>query len=70
MCKIFTRAERAVSNVNGVLGKSQLDVDKVAYIKSVTFKMYPLQQNESMKSAWSNCRGAIDEANRRLYRPK
>ena len=61
MRKIFTRAtcKWAVSNVNGVLGKGQLDVRKVAYIKSVTFKMYPLEQNESMKSAWSNCRGAI-----------
>ena len=66
MRKVFTRAERETSNVNGVLGKSQLDVDKVEYIKSVTFKMYPLEQ----ESLWSKCRSAIDEANRRLYRPK
>ena len=39
--KIFTVAERKVSNVNGVLGKSQLDPDKVAYIRKVTFRIYP-----------------------------
>ena len=70
MRKLFTRAERETSNVNGVLGKSQLDVERVEYIKSVTFKMYPLEQKESLESAWSKCRSAIDEANRRLYRPK
>lgn len=70
MHKLFTRAERETSNVNGVLGKSALDRDKVDYIKSVTFKMYPLEQKETNESAWAKCRGAIDEANRRLYRPK
>ena len=70
MRKLFTRAKWAISNVNGVLDKSQLDVDKVEYIKSVTFKMYLLEQNELLESAWSKCRGAIDEVNRRLYRPE
>ena len=70
MRKLFTRAKRKTSNVNGVLGKTKLDVDKVEYIKSITFKMYPLDQKETLESAWSKCRGAIDEANRRLYRPK
>ena len=56
--------------MNGVLGKSQLDVDKVEYIKSITYKMDLLDQKETVESAWSKCRGAIDEANRRLYRPK
>ena len=70
MRKLVTRAERETSNVSGVLGKQALDRDRVDYIKSVTFKMYPLQQNESEESAWAKCRGAIDEANRRLYRPK
>ena len=40
MCKLFTKTERGVNNANGVLGKSQLDVDKVEYIKLITFKMY------------------------------
>ena len=56
--------------MNGVLGKTKLDVDKVEYIKSTTFKIYPLDQKEKQESTWTECRGAIDEANRRLYRSK
>ena len=70
MHKLFTKAKRETSNVNGVLGKAKLDVDKVECIKSITIKMCPLDQKKTQKSAWSKCRGAIDEANRRLYRPK
>ena len=70
MRKLFTRDERETSNVNGVLGKTKLDVDKVEYIKSITFKMYPLDQKGTLESAWSKCRSAIDEANRHLHRPK
>ena len=33
MRKLFTRAERETSSMNGVLGKTKLDVDKVEYIK-------------------------------------
>lgn len=33
MRKLFTRAERETSIMNGVLGKTKLDVDKVEYIK-------------------------------------
>ena len=52
MCKLFPKAERENSNVNGVLGKSALDKDKIEYIRSVTFKMYPLEQKETEESAW------------------
>ena len=68
--KIFTVAERKVSNVNGVLGKSQLDPDKVAYIRKVTFRIYPLSSKEIEASEWSNCIAAIDEVNRRLNNTK
>ena len=33
-CKLFTMDERKVSNVNGVLGKSELDPVKVQYMKN------------------------------------
>ena len=68
--KIFTMAERKVSNINGVLGKSKLDPDKVKYIKKVTFQMYPLSSKESEATEWSNCISAIDEVNRRLNNSK
>ena len=70
MRKIFVKAEREVSNVRGKLGKSQLDPDKIDYIKMATFRMYPLDSKESSESAWASCINAIDEANRRLYRKK
>ena len=70
MRKLFPKAKRENSNVNGVLGKSALDKDKIEYNRSVTFKMYPLEQKETKESAWGKCREAIDEANRHLYRPK
>ena len=36
--KIFTKAERKVSNVNGTLGKCKLDPE-IKYIKKVTFRI-------------------------------
>ena len=70
MRKIFKKSEREVSNVRGKLGKSQLDPDKIGYIRSLTFKMYPLRSKEFEKAAWGACVNAIDEANRRLNRKK
>ena len=68
--KIFTVEERASSNVKGVLGKQKLDTKKLSYVEKETFRMFPLESKENMKSAWSACVGAIDEANRRLNRKK
>ena len=68
--KTFTMAERKVSNVNGVLGKSKLDPDKVKYIQKVTFQIYPLSSKESKATEWSHCISAIDEVNRRLNNSK
>ena len=70
MRKVFSKAEREVSNIRGKLGKSQLDPEKVEYIKTVTFRMFPLDSKESYQAAWATCINAIDEANRRLYRKK
>ena len=70
MRKVFSKAEREVSNVRGKLGKSQLDPEKIEYIKTVTFRMFPLDSKESSQAAWATCINAIDEANRRLYRKK
>ena len=60
-------SEREVSNVRGKLGKNQLDPEKIDYIKSVSFRMYPL---ELAKATWSACVNAINEANRGLNRKK
>lgn len=41
MRKVFSKAEREVSNVRGKLGKSQLDPEKIEHVKTVTFRMFP-----------------------------
>ena len=56
--------EQVLSNVKGVLGKAQLDPQKVEYIQKEVFKMFPLESKESHDKEWSACVGAIDEANR------
>ena len=46
MRELFDNAEQEASNVNGKLGKSQLDQKKIEYIRSTSFKMYPLEAME------------------------
>ena len=53
-----------------MLGKQKLDPAKIAFVHKETFRMFPLESKETLKSAWSQCVGAIDEANRRLNRKK
>ena len=68
--RIFSKEERAISNMAGVLGKSKLDPKRVDYIKSETYRMYPLQWKKNEKKVWSDCVAAIDKVNRRLNRSK
>ena len=68
--RIFSKKERAISNMAGVLGKSKLDPKRVDYIKSETYRMYPLQSKENENKVWSDCVAAIDKVNQRLNRSK
>ena len=71
MRKIFTEEERSSSNVRGTLGKKKLDPHKIAIIKDLTFRAWPLESKElNQMAAWKICVTAIDEANRRLNRKK
>lgn len=45
--KIFTVEERASSNVKGVLGKQKLDPQRSSYVQKETFRMFPLESEES-----------------------
>lgn len=67
---LFTEDERATSNVRGKMNKRMLDAKIVAYIKRVTFRLFPLENSENLEKAWSACVIAIDEANRRLNKTK
>ena len=68
--QLFSVLERRQCNVRGRQGKGQLDPEKVEYIKEVTFRMYPLEEDETERMAWNACIVAIDESNRRLNKLK
>ena len=68
--RIFSKEERAINNVAGVLGKSKLDPKRVDYIKSEMYRIYSLQSKENEKKVWNDCVAAIDKVNWWLNRSK
>lgn len=64
--QLFSVEERKSCNVRGRQGKSMLDPERIKYVKEVTFRMYPVEEDETDWRAWSACVVAIDESNRRL----
>ena len=71
--RLFSRKKETRSNVRGKGSKRRLNPVKFdfVYIGQKTFKMFPLDAGEEEKKAWAiMCACAIDEANRRLNRPK
>ena len=68
--QVFSIEERSNANVRGRAGKELLNPDKVEYIKSITFKLYPREGKETEKIAWNSCIVAIDEVNRRLNKAR
>ena len=66
--RLFPEEVRRVSNVSGK-DKEQLDPDIISYVKKTAFERWPLAQDEKFSKEWSECKIAIDEANRRLNRP-
>ncbi len=68
--RLFTISERTTCNVRGKTGKGTLDPERIAYIKRVTFRLFPLENLETEKAAWGACITAMDEANRRLNKAK
>ena len=66
--EMYTRDELYTSNVNGKLGKKQLDPVRLAMIIETVFLAYPLEHQEKMEKALRDCRHAIDEYGRELHR--
>lgn len=64
----YTREELYTSNVNGKLGKKQLDPVRMAKIIETVFLSYPLEHQEKMEKALRDCRHAIDEYGWELHR--
>lgn len=67
MRELFSDKERRTSNVNGIR-KKRSDKERIAAVRSMTFRNWPLESREDEDKAWKKCIGAIDEANRRLNR--
>ena len=64
--RIFSKDERLESNVNSKSSKKKLDENKIKFIESVVFNLFPLNTNELKKKAWADCVRAIDESARYL----
>ncbi len=63
---LFSMPVRKASNVSGAQGKHKLDPEWIALIKSIVFQYRVLEPWEDYSKAWSECRKAIDTANRGL----
>ena len=47
--ELFTHEEMKTSNVKGVLGKHQLDPNKMQFVEKTAFQLFPLQESETIK---------------------
>ena len=62
----FSEEERCVSNVNGQQGKQKLSPNRTDELKVAVFRLYPLEPQENVVTAWKDCVRVIDEGNRKL----
>lgn len=60
--ELFPVEEWKKSNVKGVLGKEQLNPEKLTLVKEAMFQMYPSDVGEREDYAWRMCCKAIDES--------
>ena len=67
---MFTTEEMARSNCSGTRGKARLEGERMAAVKRATFVLWPMASREEEKGEWGKCIYSIDEACRRLNRPK
>lgn len=67
---LFTSEEMAQSNCSGTRGKSRLEQERIAIVRRTTFVLWPVGEREELRSEWAKCIYSIDEACRRLNRPK
>lgn len=73
---VFSEEEMMTSNVSGKTPnghakiKKQLNRSKIEWIRKNGFAAWPLEIGEKTDGAWRDCIKAIDEACRRLNKPK
>ena len=67
---LFTPEEMAHSNCSGTRGKGRLEQERLAIVRRTTLTLWPVEDKLQEKGEWAKCIYSIDEACRRLNRPK
>ena len=67
---LFTSEEMAQSNCSGTRGKSRLEQERLAIVRRATLTLWPVEDRLEERTEWAKCIYSIDEACRRLNRPK
>ena len=58
------------SNCSGTRGKNRLDQGRLAIVRRATLTLWAVKENMDIKTEWAKCIYSIDEACRRLNRPR
>ena len=67
---LFTAEEMAQSNCSGTRGKGKLEQERLAIVRRTTLTLWPVEDRLQERAEWAKCIYSIDEACRRLNRPK
>ena len=67
---LFTAEEMAQSNCSGTRGKNRLDQERLGTVQQTTLTLWPVEDRVEQRAEWARCIYSIDEACRRLNRPK
>ena len=67
---LFTTEEMAQSNCSGTRGKTRLEQERLEVVRRVTLALWPVDDRTQERGEWCKCIYSIDEACRRLNRPK
>ena len=67
---LFTPEEMAQCNCSGTRGKSRLEQERLAIVRRTTLALWPVEDKLLERGEWAKCTYSIDEACRRLNRPK
>ena len=67
---LFTAEEMAQCNCSGTRGKSKLEQERLAIVRRTTLTLWPVDDRLQERVEWAKCIYSIDEACRRLNRPK
>ena len=67
---LYTPEEMAQCNCSGTRGKAKLEQERLAVVRRTTLTLWPVEDLAQERSEWGKCIYSIDEACRRLNRPR